>query len=329
MSSSSNEKVDSNGSIPSKASALSRAKQIWAKAGITPGVAKLMFKGALAPTIVLAAYQSDAWSSHYTTLGYFVGIITQLSVVIQARAKFLQSLIVETLLVCLCAAWTMLACFCAVQVRLNSEESSAAGSGKTSGLAAKNAPTTTYNASASAITSIFLFVGIYGISAFRAHYHQYTIPCIMFAIYINVGMTYGSQFGDLATAEAFVMRFTTAFLTGLGIAAGVSLLVFPITCREILFRDMSAYISGLQGCVGANMTYLNSLEKEDMFAAQRTNTRGEKPVRSAEAQATLDTMKAVSATHAKCSKSLPCLPLSESRLNRIYGQCTYVAPVIL
>lgn len=73
------------------AKGLSEGKKWWGKTGITWSIARLMFKGALTPTIILAAYQSDAWSAQYSTLGYLIGVMAQLSLVTQPRAKFVQT----------------------------------------------------------------------------------------------------------------------------------------------------------------------------------------------------------------------------------------------
>lgn len=285
---------------------LAKTKRLWARTGITIPVLKLMIKGALSPTIVLAAYQSNAWANQYTTIGYLVGVMTQLSVVIQPRAKFVQTMLVQILLTCLGAAIAVLACYCAIRARINSEGllGPATGGPGTSGLAAKNAQTATYNSSASAVAGVWLFVEIYGISAFRANFPQYTIPCIMFAIFANVSMTYAPQFSAMAQAEAFVLSLISAFLTGFAVATGVSLLILPVTSRELLFNDMRSYITGLQDCLGANMSYLNSLEETDMFAAQKTNSAGQKPSKSPSAEAFSAKMQAVSAIHAKCATNL-------------------------
>lgn len=282
----------------SKKTAVTKAKDLWAKTGITLPVFKLMIKGALGPTIVIAAYQSDAWANQYSTLGYLIGVMTQLSVVIAPRAKFLQTMLVQVLLTCLAAAVMLLAAFCAVHAREGS-----AGADIT-GTAARGAQTVTYNSSASAVAGIWLFVEIYGISAFRAHFPQYTIPCVMFAIFANVSMTYAPQFSTMGQAETFCLSLLQAFLTGFAVASGVSLLIFPVTSRELLFNDMRSFISSIRDCLGANMDYLNSLEESDMFAAQRTNTAGEKPWKSPQASTFSAKMNALSAVHTKTAADL-------------------------
>lgn len=58
-----------------------------------------------------------------------------------------------------------------------------------------------------------------------------------------------------------------SFLTGFAIAAGVSLLLFPITSRTIVLKQIAEFISGLQGALTAQASYLQSLENKNMFDA--------------------------------------------------------------
>ena len=222
--------ADQNGSDKPNKTFLTRIKQLWGKTGITLHVYELMFKGALAPTIALAAFQATSWANHYTTLGYLVGVMAVLSIVIQPRAKFVQTMLMQILLVCIGSAVTVLAMFCCVQARLHSEGFNEPGTGGpgTSGLAAKGAQTAPYSSSASAVAGVWLFVGIYAISVLRARMPQYTIPCIMCAVFVNISMTYAPQFNTMAQAESFVLNLLEAYLTAFGIASGVSLLVFPL-----------------------------------------------------------------------------------------------------
>ena len=173
-------------------SPFTKAQALWAKTGITWPVYQQMFKGSLAPTIAISAYQSTAWARQYTTIGYLVGIVTILCVVIQPRAKFVQVMLVQVLAVCLACCIALLACFCCVQARINTEGFNGPGTGGpgTSGLASGGAETTHYNSSASVVAGIWLFAQVYVFSVIRARMPLYTMPCILWAIYANVSMTY-------------------------------------------------------------------------------------------------------------------------------------------
>ncbi|KAK5738191.1 hypothetical protein LTR17_006221 [Elasticomyces elasticus] len=284
-----------------------KLKRIWlAKTGIDQRTYMQLFKGALAPTIAISAYQSTAWSETYTTIGYLVGIMTILSLPITPRAKFLQTMMINVLVVCLGCAVALLAMYCTVSARINTEgrRGSSAG-GATSGLATGGAPTSTYNSSASVVAGVWLFVQIYAISAYRANRPQFTIPAIMLAIFANVSMIYAPQFSSMVQAQAFAQRLLEAFLTGFAISTGVSLLVFPLTSREIVFKSIAGYIASLRGSLDANLAYLQSLENSDMFAPHRVNTAGDEVIGSKEADALKAKVQALLALHAKLSVDLP------------------------
>ncbi|KAF2161411.1 hypothetical protein M409DRAFT_69769 [Zasmidium cellare ATCC 36951] len=266
-----------------------------------------LFKGSLAPTISLALFQWTAFAYYFTTLGYLIIIMVILAVGTMPRAKFLQTMLINVLFTCLGAAITLLALYCSVKARVNSVGYHGPGTGGpgTSGTPSNGAATATYNSSGSAVAGVWLFVQIYIISVIRGKKPQYTIPCILWAVFANVAMTYGPQFSTMAQAEAFTKQLLVAFLTGFGIAAVVSLLVFPLTSRQVVFKSMATYITSLQGAVRANLKYLHSLEDSDMFAAQRTNTAGEKPPRSKEAQEFKEKVQGLAALHAKLGADLP------------------------
>ena len=115
---------DDNGSPQKKKSSLrDRCKALWTSTGITWPRFKLMFKGALAPTIAVTLFQADDFASHFTTVGYLIGITSILSLVIQPRSKFLQTMLVNVVFVCFAAACVTLALYCCVQARIHSGES--------------------------------------------------------------------------------------------------------------------------------------------------------------------------------------------------------------
>jgi hypothetical protein len=291
-----------------KESFLAKAKRLWLeKTGIDKRTYMQMLKGALAPTIAISAYQGTAWADNYTTLGYLVGIMSVLSVVIQPRAKFIQTMMINVFSVCLASAIALLAGFCAVKARINSEGFHGAGSGGpgTSGLAAGGAATAKYNSSGAAVAGVWLFAWIYGISVVRAKGPQFTIPCIMNAIFANVSMVYAPQFDTIVQLETFVERLLEAFLTGMAIATGVSLLIFPLTSRQIVFKEMANYIQSLRTAMKANLDYLHSLEDTDVFAPHRVNTAGEEVCGNKAVDIFKAKMQALQGLHAKLSTDLP------------------------
>lgn len=73
---------------------------------------------------------------------------------------------------------------------------------------------------------------------------------------------------------AFTKRLIEAFLTGFAIASGVSLLVFPLTSRTVVFKTAAGYIGALRGALKAQRRYLESLENENVFSSQQTAEDG-------------------------------------------------------
>jgi hypothetical protein len=244
-----------------------------------------MFKASLAPTIALALYQIHAFAEYYTTLGYLVIIMAILSMANMPRAKFLQMLVVTISFALFAAALSMLAIYCCVRAR--------------------DGDVAAYSSSASAIGALWLIIQIFMMSALRAKLPHLTVPCIMWAIFANTSMIYGPQFPNMAAAEAFMKQLLVAILTGYGIGAVISLLVFPLNSRQVVFGEIAAYIASLRGVLKANLDYMQSLEREDMFAATATNTLHENPPKSEEAKVLKKRINALSALHGKLSADLP------------------------
>lgn len=194
-----------------------------------------------------------------------------------------------------------------VKARSNSvgEQGPGTGGAGTSGTAAPGAQTSTYNSSASAVAGVWLFVQIFMISALRAKMPQYNVPCIIWAVFTNVAMVYGPQFSTMAQAESFALRLIYGFLTGFAIATGVSLFIFPLTSREVVFKGMTGYIASLRGALQANLEYMHSLEDDDPFTAARTNTLGDHLPKSEKAKAFKQKLAGLGALHAKVSTDLP------------------------
>lgn len=298
---------DENEAAVKKPTLVERCRGLWSKTGITWPRFKLMFKGALAPTIAVALFQADDFAAHFSTVGYLIGITSILSISIQPRSKFLQTMLVNVVFVCFAAACVTLALYCCVQARIHSGEpgTPSQGGANTSGLAAQGAQTAPYNSSASAVAGIWLMFMIYCMSTVRAAKPQFMIPAMAGAIIGNVGMVYSPQFSSMVQAEAFVKRLLEAFLTGFGIGTGVSLLIFPLTSRTVVFNDMSAYLTSLRSALKANMDYVHSLESTDMFTFGRTDTMRHRVLHSPAAEIVKEKMRALQSTAAKLNTDLP------------------------
>ncbi|KAF2736579.1 hypothetical protein EJ04DRAFT_462988 [Polyplosphaeria fusca] len=214
--------------------------------------ALMMMKAALPPAIALAMYQADAIAQTYTTLGYLVAIISILGFCIMPRAKFIQTMTLNVLAVCIGSAVGLLMVWSAVQARLHTKPAG---------------PPQPYNSSQSAVCAIWLFFQIWLVNLIKAKLPQFAFPTIIYAILVNVAATYGPQFQTTAQAESFIQRLLETFLTGLAIATGVSLFIIPVTCRKVVTKQMIGYIGLLRATLQAEQKYLQSLETSDIFSA--------------------------------------------------------------
>jgi hypothetical protein len=70
-------------------------RRAWAKLGINPLVATIMVKGALAPVIATAIYQSKSVAVNYQNLGYLMIVVSILTSPILPRGKFMMNLFIS------------------------------------------------------------------------------------------------------------------------------------------------------------------------------------------------------------------------------------------
>ncbi|KAJ3455710.1 hypothetical protein MRS44_017192 [Fusarium solani] len=91
---------------------------------------------------------------------------------------------------------------------------------------------------------------------------------LMFNVLINASMTLGPTIATTAAAEAFVKEQLLAMLLGVGLAAGVSLFVFPISSRMVVMGEFKVLIGLLKKVVGLQKEYLAALAKEDVFSIE-------------------------------------------------------------
>ncbi|KAK7936689.1 uncharacterized protein PG986_015127 [Apiospora aurea] len=231
-----------------------------AKMGFTPidlPTFLLMVKGAVAPTIGIAIYQSTAVANYFTTLGYLVGIISILSVPILPRGKFLQNVVLNIIFVCAGAAMGILILWSSLQARLHTQTGPAID------------PVTrrpTYNSSQSAVSGVWLFVSIWFVNVLRAKYPTLNVPVILYSILTSISCTFSPQMTSNAAFESVIRRILVAMLAAMGLATGASLLVFPLPSRKVTYGQMKAAIGLMRGAVKQEKAYLQSLENEDMFA---------------------------------------------------------------
>ncbi|KAK3380468.1 hypothetical protein B0T24DRAFT_195720 [Lasiosphaeria ovina] len=203
-------------------------------------------------------YQSTTVASYFTTLGYLVPIISVIALPILPRGKFLMNLLLSVLGVCLGSAVALLMLWSSIKAR---EHTTPPGSTKI------------YNSSQSAVCAVWLFANIYFINVVRAKLPSLNSPVIIYSILVNIAATFGPLMRTVAAAEAFVQQLLTAMLAAFALAAGVNLIVLPISSRLVVFKELASLVGLLRRTVSLQKAYLVSIESEDMFsAATRTQT---------------------------------------------------------
>ncbi|KAJ9633491.1 hypothetical protein H2204_006874 [Knufia peltigerae] len=191
--------------------------------------AAVMIKSALPATVAVAAMQSDTWARHFKVLNYLVAIEALLTFCVLPRARFIQTLFLNVLMVCLATAVNLFALWCSIMARSHSATTD-----------------DEYNSSASAVCGVFFFLQMYLTNALRSSRPQFQFPCINYCILTIISLTQaGPSFETMQTAKEFMSLQLQAFLTGFGIGAGVSLFIFPHSNREIAITSMYSYFDRL------------------------------------------------------------------------------------
>lgn len=267
--------------------------RIWKKLGLDVDTVLMMAKAACPPTIALAMLQADAVAKKFATLGYFVAIMSILGFCIMPRAKFIQTMIMNVIGTCLGSAFTMLMLWTGIKAR---EHTTVPG-----------APPQRYNSSQSAVLAVWLFFQIYAVSTIKAKFPQLAFPTIIYAIQINVAATNGFLFTTTPQCEAFVLRLLEAFLTGFGLATGVSLFIIPVTSRKVVMKEITGYIMLLRGALGAHKAYIHSMEGGDMYEQTYVPEEGErsKPKDRPEIAAIKKVIGQLQELHGKLTADLP------------------------
>ncbi|KAL9073282.1 MAG: hypothetical protein Q9157_004813 [Trypethelium eluteriae] len=165
------------------------------------------------------------------------------------------------------AAIAVLALWSSVQARIHTTRRSQPGTGGpgTVGTPSPGAQTGGYNSSQSAVCAIWLFFQVYIINALKSKYPQLQFSAIIWSIFAIVSMSYGPNFTTTTQALNFARTLLITYLSGFGIAFGVSLLVVPMNSRKIVFKIIPGYIGALRGALKAHARYVESLEHTDMF----------------------------------------------------------------
>ncbi|KAH8725865.1 hypothetical protein GQ44DRAFT_680675 [Phaeosphaeriaceae sp. PMI808] len=274
-------------------------KKTWTKLGLDVPTLLMMGKAALPPTIALAMYQADDVARTYNTLGYLTAIISILGFCIMPRAKLIQTMTMNIIGTCIGSAVAMLMVWSGVKAR---EHTTTAG-----------APPERYNSSQSVVLAVWLFFQIYIVNTMKAKFPQLAFPTIIYAILVNVAATSGFLFRTTAQCRTFVLRLLEAFLTGFALATGVGLFIIPVSCRKVVMKEITGYIGLLKSALGAQKTYLHSLEDSDMFGKihvpEAVNTKAAteniEPKLKPEVESIKKMVGAIQELHGKLTADLP------------------------
>lgn len=238
-------------------------KRLWEKAGLNTFLVLLAVKGALPTTIALAAYEGEAFSEVYTNLGYLVAIISHLTMAIQPRAKFMQSMLISVLFTCAGSAMALLQLQCVVAARSTASGQTATGSSGTQ-------QTLAYDASACTVSALFLFVWVFIANYVKSARPQMMLPMIQFSIFTIVTSVYGPSFPTMTVAMSFVRRLLITFLTGHAIGTGVSLFILPVTSRASVTKQMGGLIKLLKAEIATHSAYMATISNSQRGKGQTT-----------------------------------------------------------
>lgn len=188
-----------------------------------------MSKAAIPATIGIAAFQSSTWAEHFGPLNYLVAIEALLAYCIVPRARFMQTLFLNVLMICVAATVNLFALWCAIQAR------------------AVDAPPTGYDSSGATVCAIWFMVQVYLVNALRSSRPQFNFPCINYSIFTMIAIAQaGPTYGTIQQAEAFINLLLQACLAGFTLAWGVALLILPESNRGIALSTIRAYFDTLR-----------------------------------------------------------------------------------
>ncbi|KAJ5375976.1 hypothetical protein N7509_012862 [Penicillium cosmopolitanum] len=177
----------------------------------------MMLKGALAPTITIAIYQSTAISNITTTIGYLSALISVLSQGLMPRAKFMKIMFFDLLSTCVSASICCLAVFCAVKARQHNIPPDASE-------AVRNG----FSSDACAVSAIWLIFMIWAANSLRAlKPMELQDPMVAFSIFASVTVTRAGMFTSLSE--------------GLD--------------RGNVFQDMKRYVAAVEGVLDAQIAF--------------------------------------------------------------------------
>lgn len=219
---------------------------MWSSLNLDTFTVLQMLKGGLPPVIVISMYQATSIADVEFTVGYLSAILTVSAQCLMPRAKFMKIMFFSILSTCVGAALSCLVVFCSVRARQHTTPANASQSVREG-----------YNSSASVVSAIWLLFSIWLANTLRAlRPIELQDPMVALSIFSVVTMTHTPSFITIAEGLGFVRRLLETFLIGLAVAAGVSLLVLPMTSRKNVFKLLDNYAGTLEGLFAAQIAFV-------------------------------------------------------------------------
>ncbi|KAL9611890.1 MAG: hypothetical protein Q9167_003504 [Letrouitia subvulpina] len=220
--------------------------KIWSSLSLDKATVLQMLKGSLPPVIVISMYQATSIANIEFTVGYLAVILTVSAQCLMPRAKFMKIVSFSVLSTCGGAALSCLVILCSVRARQHTLPANASQSMRER-----------YNGSASAVSAIWLFFSIWLANAMRAlRPIELQDPMVALSIFSGVTMTHTPSFITVSEGLGFVRRLLETFLIGLAVAAGVSLLILPMTSRRNVFKALNTYTGALDAFFTAQIAFV-------------------------------------------------------------------------
>ena len=249
-----------SGTSQPRGSGPSKAKGVGEKFRQEVPFILIMFKGSLPMIICLAMLQSTVVAKRYSVVGYIIAMIAFFNFAMLPRAKFLEALVFNVLSTCVGGALSLLAIWCGVKAR---QHTTSAGS-----IAA-------YNSSQSAVCAIWFFCSQWMAGTIRAKVPLLQTSVYFFSVLTMIAMTYAPRFHTMEQGIGLTVELLEIFFIAFGVATGVSLFIFPITTRTILFKKQTAYFGAMRGFLKKQETYYNAFRAYETLATQSSGASPE------------------------------------------------------
>lgn len=189
----------------------------------------------------------------------------------------MKTMLFMVIAVCCSASLGFLGVFCAVRAREHTTPPGASMDG--------------YNSSASAVSAIWFIFDIWWVafgvqdgsgltlnfrlgSTIRTYRPvELQTPMIAFCIFASIVMTRAPLLVTLPQAIAMVKQLLVTVLLGFAVTTAVSLFIFPITSRGMIFHKLRSYPHLVKAILDAETTYVKSSENDGPWRLTRLATR--------------------------------------------------------